>query len=221
MARRRKNRPSDPAAILARRSARLALAEAAEKESAHDPARWGIDPAHLSLPANQGVEIAGEPARPRRVRRQDVFDLFFSRGALSESALLAVRRLQADIARLHAEMGGVSALSPRVDRSRAPGEMARSRLEAAERIADVLSLCGSASGTLLRALLEDAAALGSPGGWRAIVAARSGERLADAQGAALRAACENLAGAYRALGRRHLERGGRTSPALPGGGRSP
>ncbi|MGH7010120.1 MAG: hypothetical protein ACREEX_04720, partial [Caulobacteraceae bacterium] len=163
MARRRKTRPSDPAAILARRSARLALAEATEKESARDPARWGIDLAHLALAANQEIEIAGEPARPRRVRRRDVFDLFFSRGALSEGALLAVRRLQADIARLHAGMGGVCALSQRVDHSRAPGEMARSRLEAGERIAAVLALCGSASGTLLRALLEDAVALSAHG----------------------------------------------------------
>jgi hypothetical protein len=35
--------------------------------------------------------------------------------------------------------------------------------------------------------------------WRAVVERETGERLADAQGAALRAACENLAGAYRLL----------------------
>jgi hypothetical protein len=34
-----------------------------------------------------------------------------------------------------------------------------------------------------------------------VVERESGERLADAQGAVLRAACENLAGAYAALDR--------------------
>jgi hypothetical protein len=65
-----------------------------------------------------------------------------------------------------------------------------------------LVLSGPASARLLEALCEGEAALGRPADWRAIVECESGERLADAQGAVLRAACENLVGAYAALDRR-------------------
>ncbi|MDQ2861043.1 MAG: hypothetical protein M3T55_10045, partial [Pseudomonadota bacterium] len=43
--------------------------------------------------------------------------------------------------------------------------------------------------------------LGRTADWRAVVARESAERLPDAQGAVLRAACENLAGAYAAMDR--------------------
>jgi hypothetical protein len=66
-----------------------------------------------------------------------------------------------------------------------------------------LSLCGPASARLIAAVVEAGAALGCPADWREVVARETGERLADAQGAVLRAACENLAGAYAVIdGRR-------------------
>ncbi len=55
---------------------------------------------------------------------------------------------------------------------------------------------------LLLAVCEADAALGRATDWRALVERETGERLADAQGAILRAAGENLAGAFAILDRR-------------------
>jgi hypothetical protein len=76
------------------------------------------------------------------------------------------------------------------------------RLRAGERIAKALALTGPASARLLSLLCEAGAALGQGGDWRSLVERETGERLADAQGAVLRAACENLAAAYAILDRR-------------------
>jgi hypothetical protein len=60
-------------------------------------------------------------------------------------------------------------------------------------------MAGPSSARLLSALCEPEVVLGRGAEWRVIVERETGETLADAQGAALRMACENLAGAYRML----------------------
>ena len=55
---------------------------------------------------------------------------------------------------------------------------------------------GAVSARLLVALCEPDVVLGRAADWRAVVERESGETLADAQGAILRMACENLAAAY-------------------------
>jgi hypothetical protein len=70
------------------------------------------------------------------------------------------------------------------------------RLRAGERLRRVLGLTGAASARLLMAIVEPHAALGQRTDWRSVVAHETGERLADAQAGALRAACLNLAEAY-------------------------
>ncbi|MEO8811604.1 MAG: hypothetical protein ABI376_01665 [Caulobacteraceae bacterium] len=188
MARRRKIvRPADPLDIARRR--------AAAREAARDPATWGIDATALDLPANAAVE------RAARTRRQDVFDLFRARGKLSPDALEAVRRLQADIAVLHRTHAGGSAFAPRIDRSRRPDGFTDARLRAGGRIEAVLALSGAATGRVIVALCEEEAVHGRSGDWRETVARETGERLPDGQGAILRLACENLAGAYATLDR--------------------
>ncbi len=193
--RRTRTRASDPLAI-----ARL---RAAEREKARDPANWGLDRDALRLAANAGVETRPDPSgRLMRARRQDAFDVFFNRGRLSRAALDAVRRLQADIALLHALAGGVAAYAEHSDRSRAGETFTDARHQAGRRVSAALSLAGPASARLLLALCEADAALGRGADWRALVERETGERLADAQGAILRAAGENLAGAFAILDRR-------------------
>ncbi len=201
MARRRRTaRPADPAEIARRRLA--------ERQAAHDPANWGLEAATLRLAANANVEARPGPGgKLLRARRLDIFDLSVARGRMSQAALDAVRRLQADVAALHRTLVGGGDLAPRVDRSRRADAFAGVRLAAGERIAAVLALAGPASARLLSALVEAEVVLGQPAGWRTVVADVSGERLADAQGAVLRAACENLAGAYAHLDRQR-RRGG-------------
>lgn len=181
----------------------MARQRAAEREKARDPSNWGLDREALRLAANTGVEKRVDPAgRLLRARRQDVFDVFFSRGRLSQAALDAVRRLQADIALMHTHAGGVAAYAERIDRSRADEDFPDARHRAGRRVSAALSLAGPANGRLLLAMCEAEAALGRVADWRALVERETGERLADAQGAILRSAGENLAGAFAILDRR-------------------
>ncbi len=195
MARKRgRARPTDPLEIARRR--------AAERQKAREPAAWGLDVVALALPANADVERRADLAgRVARARRADVFDLLLARGRLGQGAHDAVRRLQDDVALLHRGPAGVGAYAPRVDQSFGGESVGDARLRAGERVHAVLGLAGPASARLLQALCEPALALGQAGYWREIVVRETGERLADAQGAILRAACENLAGAYALIDR--------------------
>jgi hypothetical protein len=196
---RKRARPSDPLA--------LAKARAEARRDAAIPATWGLDAAALSLPANAAVVTTFDLARrPTRARRSDVFDLLLARGRLSQRAFDAVRRLERDIALLHRGSAGVGGYEPRVDRARSADAFNDVRLDAGRRIEAALALAGPASANLLRALLEEAPAQGCD--WRAVIERHCGERLADAQGAVLRLACENLAGAYGLIdqARRRRER---------------
>lgn len=130
-----------------------------------------------------------------------MFDRLLARGGLARGAYAAVRRLQDDIAVLHRTQAGGGDFSPRVDRSPDPQNFTDARRRAGERIEAALALAGPASARLLLALCEDDVALGRAADWRCVVAAHTAERLPDAQGAVLRAACENLAGAYAAMDR--------------------
>lgn len=186
---RRGARPTAPAEIARRR--------AAERAREHEAANWGLDVEALARPANADVEMRSDAAgRPVRARRQDVFDLLRARGRLSPAALDAVRRLQDDIACLHrTQMGGVN-YEPRVDRSVDPQAFSDARRLAGARIEAALARAGAVSARLLAALCEPEVILGRAADWRAVVERETGETLADAQGAILRMACENLAGAY-------------------------
>jgi hypothetical protein len=193
---RRGARPADPMEIASRRAEERARQQAL----ARDPATWGLDAGALALAANGDVVAPTDAAgRIVRARRQDVFELMSMRGRISPAALTAIRRLQEDVACLHrTALGGVD-YTPRVDRSRDPQGFSDARRRAGERLHAALALAGAASARLLVALCEPDVVLGRAADWRAVVARETGETLADAQGAILRMACENLAGAYRAL----------------------
>jgi hypothetical protein len=187
-------RPSDPMEI--------ALRRAAERARERDPGQWGADRDALSLPANAQVRLATDSrGRVSRAFRQDVFETFRARGALSQAGYDAVRRLQDDIATLHRTQTSRADYTPKVDTSRVADTFADHRARAGERIDAALTLSGVASARLLTALCEADVVLGRSADWRAVVESAAGERLPDAQGALVRAACENLAGAYAALDR--------------------
>jgi hypothetical protein len=194
MARKRRTTgPSDPLAIARRRAAERAR----ESAIARDPAQWGVNAAALELPANDAVEVRPDPARgAARVSRADIFERFRANGGLGQGAHDAVRRLQDDIAVLHRTQAGGGDFAPRIDRSIDPQSFTDARRRAGARIEVALALAGAASARLLVALCEPDVVLGRAADWRAVVAKETGERLPDAQGAVLRAACENLAGAY-------------------------
>jgi hypothetical protein len=194
MARRRKSHgPATPAEIARRR---LEAREATRVDEAQ-PDAGGVDRGSLALAVNAAVRVETDHAgRITRARRQDVFDLFQARGKLGPDAYQAVRRLQDDIAILHHVVSGGGDIAPRVDRSRTTDGFSDVRLAAGERIDAVLTRSGPASARLLVALCEPAVIAGRGSDWREVVARLTGERLPDAQGAILRVACENLAGAY-------------------------
>ena len=201
MSRKRKTaRPSDPMEIARRR--------AAERLRDQDPSTWGLDRQALSLAAGGDVATRIDAAgRPVRARRQDVFDLLQARGRLSADGVEAVRRLQNDIACLHRTVAGGGDFTPRVDRSVVPDGFSDARQRAGARIEAALSLAGDLSARVLAALCEADVVLGRAADWRGAVARQTGETLPDAQGAVLRMACENLAGAYRRLDRIRREAG--------------
>jgi hypothetical protein len=192
--RRRTTRPSTPEEIARRR------AEALARE--REPQNWGANAEALALPANAAVAVETDlRGKVARARRRDVFELFRVRGALSQDGHDAVRRLQDDIAVLHRTLASGLDLSPKVDRSRLPDTFSERRRRAGERIEAVLTLTGPASARLITALCEPDVIHGRPPDWREVVERETGERLPDAQGALVRAACENLAGAYAVLAR--------------------
>ncbi len=185
--------PAAPADILRRR----AQARSAATRDAADADAGGIQRGALALAVNVEVSVETDRAgRITRARRQDVFDLFQARGKLTPDAYQAVRRLQNDIAILHRVISGGGDIAPRVDRSVSPESFNDARLAAGARITAVLERAGSASARLLVGLCEPAVIEGRGADWREVVARITGERLPDAQGAILRVACENLAGAY-------------------------
>ena len=186
---RRRARPSDPSLTARRR----ALAREADR----DPANWGLNREALALPSQSGLEARADAAgRVCRARRIDPFERLLAGAA---DSLAALRRLQSDLLLAQAKSGGVARYAERIDCGRPVEDpLVDARRRAFERTRQALTLAGPASARLLTALCE-APELAT---WRAVVERLSGERLADAQGAVVRAACANLAEAYARMDRR-------------------
>ncbi len=193
---RHRRKPSAPRAMIAR---------PAQPEGPTEPAEWGVNSEALALAAHADVEtVRGAGRRIVRARRIDVFERLLGRGSLTVRGVLALRRLQDDMTLWHRDGLGVMNLADaKAGVAPRPGAMAEVRLAAAARVRAALDLAGPASARLLAALCEAGAATGADLDWRETVRLQTGERLADAQTAVLRAAVENLAGAYARLdGRR-------------------
>lgn len=186
---RRMRKPLDPAEI-ARRLA----------EVRRNPELWGPNEDALKLVANADVQdTASTRDKVRRVQRFDCFHVFHARGELPQHALAAVRRLSDDIAVLH-RTSGAQGTGPKVQNSTKTTGLSHSQILAGQRISDVSGMTGAHSWAILQALIERPAIMGDNlNNWRAVVQDLTGEHNHMAQGALVKAAAMNLAGAYSAI----------------------
>lgn len=180
MAKTKKQSPSDPAEI-----ARRKLPRGSE-----------VNVHGLTLAANQDVVIE-EATRDKvaRVQRYDCFALLHSRGAIEAGQLVAVRRLQDDIAtRFRVDSSAPTPVA--VDMSGSSDLVSARSLDAARRLAAVLARTGKMSADLLIQLSEPQVVEGRQVNWKATVKRVTGETHPVGQGAWIRAASENLRLAY-------------------------
>ena len=169
MTKRRFKRPADPAEIMARKLERARL-------QSQPDVRVVVAPDHVIIAAN----------------RQDVFDLFANRKAISQDHLVAVRRLEADMAR--AEGVDRQPASGRIDHA-AKGALDH-KLDAAARVQAVTRAMPIASAGLICDLLGPQFE-GKIADWRHIVRLHTAECDKDVQSYILRAACGDLVRAFR------------------------
>ena len=182
---------------------RAAQRRADERESAKNPENWGADGKALARQPDVKV-VAGARGRVQTARRDDVFDRLLARGALSQSAHQAIRRLDADMTERRGE--GERGSGEKVDGGGARDLVTQRMLDAGDRVdgleRGVLPRVGRRDAGLLREMLEPRRVItGGLDRWRLVVATITGETNQHAQSAVLRAACDNLALAYQELDR--------------------
>ena len=182
---------------------RAAQRRADDKIAARNPENWGADGKALARQPDVQV-ITGPRGKVQTARRDDVFDRFLSRGALSQHAHQAIRRLDADMTERRGE--GERGAGEKVDGSGARDLVTQRMIDAGDRIDGlengVLPRVGRRDAGLLREFLEPRRVItGGLNRWRLVVATLTGETNEQAQGAALRASCDNLALAYQEIDR--------------------
>jgi len=207
---RKRTKPMAPELIAEKAAARRAAQREADQR-----AEFGINTGAARLLANADVTIirAIGSDKVQTAHRDDVF----SRLIKSETQLRAVRRLETDLS----EQAG-NAWRPgqnvTVDTSQfPPGQnIAQARIEAGRRVHEVLSLTGARCAWLLKDLINQVQygepandrkegeppppeRIGIPFDWRLVVLFVTGEKNEQAQGARVRAACDNLVAAYATL----------------------
>jgi hypothetical protein len=186
-------KPMDPVEV-----ARLA---AERRSKMRHPANWGANEPALFLPAN--ADVKSEEAtreRVRRIERYDCFALLKSRGSIDVLMLATVRRLEMDLAVRNEVAGAADTSGPGMAQDGlSGGGLAQRRLEAAERLDDVLSKTGSLSAKVLLALVGPGVLNGTPvNNWRNVVKQATGETYDHGQVALVKCACANLVAAYEA-----------------------
>lgn len=195
--RNRRSGPSDPQAIMLKR----ARERAQEREDRKDPAKWGVDPSALSLPAQADVEgRLDQRGRVFHAYRSDVFDLLFGRKALSEAQHRAARRLEEDVAE-RAGLNGPEAGFQVIDCGSSPSwsraAVTSGMVEAGRRVDEILSLSGPSSSKLLMELVVPMVQRGTIIAWRGVVERVTKESREEVQSAMVRRACDDLAEAYK------------------------
>ena len=190
-------KPSDPATI-ARRTAERRRKDFASVDLAPEAADLPQNAAVLVEPVTRADPGAGVKGNEKRAQRQDVFARLYARSALTTPQLDAVRRLERDMAERRGEGdGGGGGLGTRVDCAR-PIPVSDRSIAAAERVEAAFARIGRRDAELLTELLEPRRVLTTEAErWRVVVRLITGETHSHAQGAAIRAAADNLAQAYR------------------------
>jgi hypothetical protein len=154
----------------------------------------GLSGANAHLVANRPVEVRRTgPKSVEGARRLDAFDALKPEMARkSPGAYDAARRLETDL-RIRRGEDDPGRPMERVDGGEGVFGRLDRRLAAGLRVDKVLALVGARDRALLEALIYPTPERDS---WRDTVAAVTGEQHPHAQGAAVRAACANLAEAY-------------------------
>ena len=187
---RRKHKPRSPEQIALDRAK-----ERASEREAGKRLEYGVDEIALAMPINADVVVLKDRAgKTQTAHRSDVFDRL-----LNNDQIRAVRRLESDIAE---QMGQMWRPGQRVtvDSSQfPPGQnVSQMQLDAGKRVIQTLALAGARCGWLLHSLI-----VGVPGkdraDWRSIVLYVTGEQNDHAQASRVRAAADNLVGAYVAM----------------------
>lgn len=192
--RRSKPKPMSPEEI----AMRAAQRRAEEKIAMRNPENWGADGKALARQPDVRI-VPGARGKVQTARRDDVFDRFLARGALSQHAHQAVRRLDADMTERRGE--GERGSGEKVDGSGACDLVTQRMIDAGDRVDEALRLVGRRDALLLHELLEPRQVLATNGleRWRMVVVVMTGESGKDAQPAVIRSACENLVHAYREI----------------------
>lgn len=198
---RRRRSPSDPAAA-ARKRAEEARADAAARE--RDPARWGEMAAPKSMRealTRHGVDYAldGKGRLKAGAHKVDLWEELHARRALSEAQLVAVRRLQRDLADRYGL--GRKGEQVKVEGAGNRAAVTDAMIDAGRWVDRVLQLVGPPSSRLLAALLEPGVRGEPDPNWRETVARITGETNDRAQAAAVRLAAQSLSDVYEALAR--------------------
>jgi hypothetical protein len=190
-----RNRPSDPQAILAANALRRGQAWQAERQAARNPELWGPSAEILRLPAHADVEVTtGARGRIVQARRCDPFDLLLSAGGLSDFQHRAARRLMRDWCIAAGVRDQERPELGKIDGGGSdPQVVNQAMIDADKRRARALKAIGGVNAKLMGALIGQMVdQLARVFVWRVIVAAVTGERDRNAQGALVRQACESL-----------------------------
>ena len=177
---------------------RSAQRRAEERIAARNPENWGADGKALARQPDVQV-ITGARGKVQTARRDDVFDRFLARGALSQHAHQAVRRLDADMTERRGE--GERGAGEKVDGSGSRDLVTQRMLDAGDRVDEALRLIGRRDALVLHELLEPRQVLATNGveRWRMVVLMLTGEQRAEVQSGLIRNAAENLVLAFREM----------------------
>lgn len=190
----RKHKPSTPEQIAAAKAARLAAA----RET--DFLAVGLSEGQSALTANADVVVSrANQKRIQGARRLDAFEALKESLRAHAGAYDAARRLERDILISRGEHDRGRPMARVDNRDDGPGRI-DAMIAAGGRVKKVLAHVGMRDGWLLHELvLPSTETTVAATTWRDIVQYITGEENPVAQAAAVRAACVNLAAAYRAL----------------------
>ena len=192
MSRRRKHQPITPEEA----AMRAAQRRADERIAARNPENWGADGKALARQPDVQV-ITGPRGKVQTARRDDVFDRFLARGAMSQPAHQAIRRLDADMTERRGE--GERGSGEKVDGCGSRDLVTQRMLDAGARVDAALALIGRRDALVLHELLQPRQVLATNGmeRWRMVVLMLTGEQRDEVQAGVIRSAAENLVLAYR------------------------
>ena len=196
--RRRRTQPSAPRTIAAATLAPTLRNRDAEHATDKNM-DWGVNMEALRSQADVDVTPSKRLGQTG-AQRKDVFRRMMEDTSLSTAGFDAARRLELDMAERRGSSGGGT--GEKVSGTGARDLVTQRMLDAGDRVEAALARVGRRDAAFLRELMEPRQVVDVPvpaDRWKQVVAVMLGETNANAQGAALRSAVENLAWAYREI----------------------